>query len=225
MQRICCCIIALAVGMTVPAGAAYQKGAANWAHPTRSGKDEMSQSATPNETPVETEQPLAPPAPDSEEPAGDEISIGEIPVVETVELKADTTRKAIEVYAAVKETYKDSGMENYDDLQDFVDKAPDGKKLEADIKAAGFASVNEWNLIITTASFTYSNIIDDQTDDIQQQIEELKLDTELAQDMKDRLKKSLLAMIPSDNNRAIIEAVMQDPAFAEKAKLLEIEEE
>jgi hypothetical protein len=213
--------------MAVPAGATYQTDEAGKSHSGQTGKDEMSQSATPNDPPSATEQPIAPPAPDGnpDATAGDDISIGEIPVVETVELQAETTQKAIDVYAAVKETYKDSGMENYDDLQDFVDKAPDGKKLEADIKAAGFASVNEWNLIITTASFTYSNIIDDQTDDIQQQIEELKLDTELAQDMKDRLMKSLQAMIPSDNNRTIIETIMKDPAFAEKVKLLEIEEE
>ncbi len=221
MLRIFSCIVVLAVGASAPAMAAYQSyDREHFPAPTTSWKNEMSQSATPSEKP-ETE----PGAGASPEDAPDDISIGEIPVVETVELQPESTRKAVDAYALVKDKYKDSGMENYDDLQDFVDKAGDGKKLEADIKTAGFGSVNEWNLIITTASFTYSNIIDDQTDDIQQQIDEIKLDTELAQDMKDRLTKSLQAMIPSANNQKVIEDLIKDPTFADKVKLLEIEEE
>jgi hypothetical protein len=221
MQRIISCVVVLAVGALAPAMAAYQSDSRGpHSPPTTTWKTEMSQSATPSATP-ET-PPAAGAAPEDSQ---DDISIGEIPAVETVELQAESTRKAIDAYALVKDKYKDSGMENYDDLQEFVDKAEDGKKLEADIKAAGFGSVNEWNLIITTASLTYSNIIDDQTDDIQQQIDEIKLDTELAQDMKDRLTKSLQAMVPSENNRNVIDTLMKDPTFSEKAKLLEIEEE
>jgi hypothetical protein len=217
MQRIFSCVVVLAVGASVPAMAAYQTDSRETHSPlATTWKTEMSQSATPSATPETGDTP---------EDAQDDISIGEIPAVETVELQAESTKKAIDAYALVKDKYKDSGMENYDDLQEFVDKAEDGKKLEADIKAAGFGSVNEWNLIITTASLTYSNIVDDQTDDIQQQIDEIKLDTELAQDMKDRLTKSLQAMIPSENNRNVIDALLKDPAFTEKVKLLEIEEE
>ncbi len=224
MQRMLSCIVVLSVGASVPAMATYQiDHRSDWGPHTAPGttwKNDMTQSATPSV------KPAPPPAasPDSGEEQ-DDISIGEIPVVESVELQAEPTKKAIDVYALVKEKFKDSGMENYDDLQEFVDKAEDGKKLEADIKAAGFGSVNEWNLIVTTASFTYSNIIDDQTDDIQQQIEEVKEDTELAQDMKDRLMKSLHAMIPSENNRKVIDDLIKDPAYADKVKLLEIEEE
>jgi hypothetical protein len=215
MLRKFYCVVMLAVGASVPAVAAYQTDSRDPHFPP--WKTEMSQSATPSATPE-----TPPVAPDNEQ---DDISLGEIPAVETVELQTESTKKAIDAYALVRDKYKDSGMENYDDLQEFVDKAEDGKKLEADIKAAGFGSVNEWNLIITTASLTYSNIIDDQTDDIQQQMDDIKLDTELAQDMKDRLTKSLQAMIPSENNRKVIDDLMKDPAMSEKVNLLEIEEE
>ena len=66
---------------------------------------------------------------------------------------------------------------------------------------------------------------DDQSGDINQQIEEIKLDTEIPQDMKDRMTASLKAMIPSDNNRKIVEALVADPAYTEKLKLLSAEEE
>lgn len=162
---------------------------------------------------------------DNETPPSDEVSIGEIPVVQMVELALDTAQKAVDVYVVVKDKYKDAALENFDSLQDFVDRDPLGKAFEADIKLAGFANVTEWNLIITTVSAAYSNIIDDQSTDIKLQIEEVQKDAELAQDMKDRIIASLNALIPSENNRTIVQKMIDNPAYVEKLKLLETEEE
>ena len=162
---------------------------------------------------------------DGETPPSDEVSIGEIPVVQMVELTLDTAQKAVDAYVVVKDKYKDAALENFDSLQDFVDRDPLGKAFEADIKLAGFANVTDWNLAITTVSAAYSNIIDDQSTDIKQQIEEVEKDTELAQDMKDRIVASLNALIPSENNRSIVQQMIDNPAYTEKLKLLETEEE
>ena len=156
---------------------------------------------------------------------GDDISVGEIPAVETIELTAETARKAIDGYVLVREKYKDAALENYENLQDFVEQDPRGKDFETDIKSFGFANVNDWNIAVTTVGFAYSNLLDDQTEDIKLQIEEVKADTEMAQDMRDRMVQALSAMIPSDNNRKIVEEMMKDAAFAEKLKQLETEEE
>ncbi len=125
----------------------------------------------------------------------------------------------------VKEKYKDAELELYENLQDFVDQTAQGKAFEADIKAAGFATVSEWNVAITTVGFAYTGVIDDQSADIQLQIEEIQTDKELAQDMKDRMIASLKAMIPSENNRKVIQELIDDPAYADNVKLLETEEE
>jgi len=162
---------------------------------------------------------------DSETPPSDEVSIGEIPVVQMVELTLDTAQKAVDAYVIVKDKYKDAALENFDSLQDFVDRDPLGKAFEADIKLAGFANVTDWNLAITTVGAAYSNIIDDQSTDIKQQIEEVQKDTELAQDMKDRIVASLNALIPSENNRSIVQQMIDNPAYTEKLKSLETEEE
>ncbi len=162
---------------------------------------------------------------DGETPPEDEVSIGEIPVVQMVELTPDTAQKAVDAYVVVKDKYKDAALENFDSLQDFVDRDPLGKAFETDIKAAGFANVTEWNLAITTVGAAYSNIIDDQSTDIKQQIEEVEKDTELAQDMKDRIITSLNALIPSENNHKVVQQMIDNPAYAEKLKLLETEEE
>ena len=165
----------------------------------------------------------APPA--DEQISPDDMSLGEIPIVETMELSPDTAKRAIDVYILVKEKYKDADLEGYDSLQDFVDQNAEGKAFESDIKKAGFNSVNDWNLAITTVGFAYTGVINDQSDDIKLQIEEIRADTELAQDMKDRMAASLTAMIPSDNNRKVIQDLMNDPAYAEKLKQLDTEEE
>jgi hypothetical protein len=162
---------------------------------------------------------------DSETQPSDEVSIGEIPVVQMVELTLDTAQKAVDAYVIVKDKYKDAALENFDSLQDFVDRDPLGKAFEADIKLAGFANVTDWNLAITTVGAAYSNIVDDQSSDIKQQIEEVEKDTELAQDMKDRIVASLNALIPSENNRTIVQQMIDNPAYTEKLKSLETEEE
>ena len=162
---------------------------------------------------------------DGETPPSDEVSIGEIPVVHMVELTLDTAQKAVDAYVVVKDKYKDADLENFDSLQEFVDRDPLGKAFEADIKLAGFANVTDWNLAITTVGAAYSNIIDDQSSDIKQQIEEVQKDAELAQDMKDRIVASLNALIPSENNRSIVQQLIDNPAYTEKLKLLETEEE
>ena len=77
----------------------------------------------------------------------------------------------------------------------------------------------------TTVGAAYSNIIDDQSSDIKLQIEEVEKDTELAQDMKDRIIASLNALIPSENNRGIVQQMIDNPVYTEKLKLLETEEE
>ena len=181
--------------------------------------------ATPEDGAASGQTPPDANATEGQPPADDEVSLGEIPEIQTIEMMADTARKALDAYLLVKEKYKDADLENYENLQDFVDQNAQGKAFEADIKGFGFANVNDWNLAITTLVFTYTNVVDDQTEDIRQQIEDIKADTELAQDMKDRMITSLTAMIPSENNRKVVEELIKDPAYAEKLKQLETEGE
>lgn len=157
---------------------------------------------------------------DDEEPSED-VNIGEIPLIETMELTEDIARKALDAFVLVREKYKDAEFENYENLQDFVDQNTLGKTFEADIKLFGFANVSDWNLAISTLGFAYNNSLDDQTEDVKQQIEEVIADQELAQDMKDRMVTSLNAMLPSPNNVAVLEIMLKEAVYAEKLKLLE----
>jgi hypothetical protein len=198
----------------------------------------MAQSAPPLEIPAAPPpQPAAPPAaapeqspPATEEDTGDspdtqELSLGDIPIIETIELTPDLARRALDSYIAAREKYVNSDLDQFENLQDFVDQTEDGKAFEADIKAAGFANVSDWNLAITTLGLTYGSIVDDQTADLLMQIEEIQKDTEMAQDIKDRMVKALKALIPSDNNRKVVEELFSDPVYSGKLKLLDIEEE
>ncbi len=155
----------------------------------------------------------------------DELSLGEIPEIQTMELTVDIAKRAIDSYSLVKTKYESADLESYENLQDFVDQNAEGKNFEADIKAAGFANVTDWNLAITTLGFAYTGVTDDQSADINQQIAEIQADNQLAQDMKDRMIASLKAMIPSENNKKVVQEMIKEPAYVEKLKLLDIEEE
>jgi frataxin-like iron-binding protein CyaY len=187
--------------------------------------DQPASPVPPETTPTEpaTEDVLPDLSPEAQE--SEDFSVGEIPTVETVELTPETARKAMDAYVMVREKYKDAALENYENLQDFVEQDSHGKAFDADIKGYGFATANDWNTAITTVGFAYSNLIDDQTADLRQQIEEVKNDSEMAQDMRDRMVQALNAMIPSDNNRKVVEDMSKDPVYAEKLKALETEEE
>jgi len=161
----------------------------------------------------------------SDSPDNEPLSLGEIPTIETMELTPDIARRALDSYILAKTKYADTDLDQYENLQDFVDQTEDGKKFDADVKAAGFANVTDWNLAVTTLGLTYASITDDQTSDLEQQIKEVEDDKELAQDMKDKMVKALKALIPSDNNKKIIQDMMDDPVYGPKLKQLDVEEE
>ena len=177
--------------------------------------------------PAEQAKPAAPAVdPNAEEMDGDgSVSLGDIPDVETEELTVDLAHKALDGYVLVQNKYQDSPLEDYADLQAFVDKDPKGPELEKDIKALGFKSVTEWNVAVTSVSVAYNNILDDQTTDLKQQIEDVKASKDMAQDMKDRTVKSLENSIPSENNTKIVQDLMKDKDYADKVKLLESTDE
>ena len=203
------------------------------------GQELLAETTAPLEIPAAPSSqasPAAPPAttapqPGTQEdgdatvPEDEELSIGEIPIVETMELTPEIARRALDSYIAAKEKYVNSDLEQYENLQDFVDQTDDGKAFESDVKAAGFANVSDWNLAITTLSLTYGSLIDDQSSDLLQQIKEVEEDPDMAQDIKDRMIKALKALIPSDNNKKVVGAMMDDAVYGEKLKLLDIEEE
>ncbi len=179
------------------------------------------------EPPAENNEDLTQPPPpdqqdqtDTEDSSPDDLSYGEIPDVTVIELTDDIARRSIDALALVRDKYKDANLENYESWQDFVDKTDEGKKFEADIKSAGFASVDEWNNAVTSVSFAYSAITDNLASDLASQIAEIEKDTSLAQDMKDRMIKGLKAMIPSENNKKVVQSMIDDPAYTEKLKLL-----
>lgn len=162
---------------------------------------------------------------DGDSPDNEPLSLGEIPTIETMDLTPDIARRALDSYIMAKTKYADTDLDQYENLQDFVDQTEDGKKFEADVKSAGFANVTDWNLAVTTLGLTYSSITDDQTADLQQQIKEVEDDKDLAQDMKDKMVKALNALIPSENNKKIIQDLMNDPVYGPKLKQLDVEEE
>ena len=142
-----------------------------------------------------------------------------------MELTPEIARRALDSYIMAKTKYANTDLDQYENLQDFVDQTEDGKKFETDVKAAGFANVTDWNLAVTTLGLTYSSITDDQTSDLQQQIKEVQDDKDLAQDMKDKMVKALNALIPSPNNKKVIQDLMNDPVYGPKLKQLDVEEE
>ena len=165
-------------------------------------------------------------APSVEDPsAGEGEDAGEVPPVETIELTEDIARRALDAFTAVKDKYKGTALESYESLEQFVRDTDIGKQFDADIKKFGFESVTAWNTAVTTVSFAYSAVAENQEQEIKKQIDDLKQDKEIQEPMKAKIIDSLNAMLPSENNKAVIKKLMQDQGYVAKLKALTEEAE
>ncbi len=180
---------------------------------------EQTETAPGGEDGTDTEAPE--PGMEDPESSEDEFNLGEIPDIKSVELTLDMAKRALDTWLLVRDKYENADLEAYDDLQEFVDKNEQGFAFETDIKSAGFVSVSDWNVAITSLGFAYSGVLDDPSAEILAQIEEIKADESVAQDLKDRMISSLSAMIPSANNKKVVQDLLADPAYKEKLEQLE----
>ena len=143
---------------------------------------------------------------------------------EPVELTVDAAKRAVDAFVAVRDKYSDEGLEDYDTLEEFVAETEAGKRLEAEVMEHGFADIADWNQTIMAVGFAYSAIVYDYASDLRQQIEDVRKDRTLDQDMRERLIAGLTALMPSRANRTVLQALLDDPIYRERLKLLQEEE-
>lgn len=142
----------------------------------------------------------------------------------TEELTIDAARRAIDAFAEVRDKYTYDGVENYTSLEAFVAETEAGKRLEADIMAFGFADITDWNVTIVAVGFAYSAFVYDYAADLRQQIRAVRHDTEIDDEMRAQLIAGLEALMPSRNNREVMQALFADQEYRDKLRLLEEEE-
>jgi hypothetical protein len=152
------------------------------------------------------------------------LGIEDISDVDTVELTVDSAKRALDAFAEVRDKYTGEGLENYNSLEQFVQATEAGKRLEADVMAHGFSDITEWNVAIMAVGFAYSAIIYDYEADLHQQIEDVRNDPEIDEELRARLIAGLTALMPSHNNRVVLLALFDDPIYRDKLKLLQEEE-
>jgi hypothetical protein len=143
---------------------------------------------------------------------------------ESVVLTIDTAKRALDALAEVRDKYTTEGIENYLTLEEFVAETEAGKRLEADIMVHGFANITDWNVAIMAVGFAYSAIIYDYAADLRQQIEDVRNDASLDAEMRAQLVAGLTALMPSRANRIVVQALLDDPIYRDKLRLLQEEE-
>ncbi len=144
-----------------------------------------------------------------------------MPEVRTVELTLDMAVKALNALEDVRDKYNDQGIEAYETLEEFVAKTSAGKRLEADIKSFGFKDITEWNAAISAVGFAFDALTSDQEAHIRMEIDEVREDTSMDAADREQTIRSLEAMLPSENNKAIVRDLINDPANRYKLRLLD----
>jgi hypothetical protein len=140
------------------------------------------------------------------------------------DLTVDAAKRAIDAFAEVRDKYNDAGMENYESLEDFVAETQAGKRLESEIREFGFSDIGDWNETIMLVGIAYSAFVYDYAADLRQQIREIRDDRTIDDDMRAQLIAGLNALMPSRNNRVVMQELFNDQAYRDKLRLLEEEE-
>jgi hypothetical protein len=180
-------------------------------------------------SPKEEEGMGAPPAPGGagpaeQPPATHEEKSGKEPeglvAQEQVPLTEDAAKRAIDAFIRLKSTYQDTDIAEYETLEQFVAEAKEGPALEADIKSFGFQSVGEWNNTIMSVSFAYAAVATTQEQEILQELESIRNDPSLEEDLRRSLVESLESMLPSSQNKDVVKKLNEDKIWADKLKML-----
>ena len=141
-----------------------------------------------------------------------------------LELSPEQARGAFDAYIEMHEKFSDSAFEDYESLSDFVQRAPEGPKLDAIIRGYGFASVEDWLPVINALEFTIGAYSEEQMQNVADQIKELDTDESLGADEKARVIDMLKASLPSENNIKVLQDMLADPLYGEKLKAFISEE-
>ena len=144
--------------------------------------------------------------------------------LDTEDLTVDAAKRAIDAFAEVRDKYNDAGMENYNSLEEFVAETEAGKRLEAEIMAYGFSDITDWNDTIMAVGIAYSAFVYDYAADLRQQIREIRDDPTIDDEMRAQLIAGLNALMPSRNNRIVMQELFNDQSYRDKLRLLEEEE-
>ena len=151
----------------------------------------------------------------------EEIINEDIPDMKAVELSESAAKRALDAFEEVFGKFSDEEIAKYPTLQEFADKSEQGRKFAAIIRRHGFKSVAEWNDIIANIGFAYTSIEAGDDSEIINQIKEVEKRTDLPKERREKLLTYLRALIPSANNRKVVQQLMEDPVYQKKLHLLE----
>jgi len=180
----------------------------------------------PQAAPAQPDAQAAPADPSAADTQGEgDLTVDDIPDIKVEELNADLAKKAIDGFVLQHEKYQDAPMSDYDSPEEFVQKDPKGKAFEDELKGLGFKDVADWDTAVMSITVAYNMVLNDQTSDIKQQMDDFKARKDLSQQDKDEAVRRLQNQIPSENNLKVINDLMKDKVYGDKVKLFESSEE
>ncbi len=148
----------------------------------------------------------------------------DIPDIEAVDFSLEEARRALDVLEEVYGKLDDEEIEKYPTLQEFAEKSPQGARLREIAAKHGFASVGHWSRVITNIGFALTSLHEGD-EELLRQLELIRADRRMDEERKRKLLKYYDALIPSDNNRQVIQRLYEDEAYRRKLELLEGHEE
>lgn len=135
--------------------------------------------------------------------------------VPQVELTESSARGAIDAYMAIRDKYGDE-MPALKKGRTSLDALDTLQGVESIVGGHGFTDTSDWNNTLVSVAMAYGFNKEGRSEEVEKSIAKIKRNAELP----DTLKQKMIAMIegvrPSENNLAVVKALMADQTYAEK---------
>lgn len=134
-------------------------------------------------------------------------------ILDQVELTEDDAKRALRAYIVLKEKYKDVAPAG-SDAQSFAQAMMAHGALTSTLTEYGFADIQAWYRVLTSFIIAHTAAVEGKMEEMQASLQQLRDTPNLPEATKEQMIAQLSALLPSEQNLAVAEAVSADPEFA-----------
>jgi len=139
-------------------------------------------------------------------------------------LTLQEAKNAIDALLLLREKYKDYKFKGRADGPAGVIEAMKNsavrKDIEADLKAHGFDSIDDWINTFVSVGLAVSYVKRNADGSLEKKLEEIRNARDMPEPIRQQLIAMLTALVPPKGNEEVARQLLADPAYAEKIKKL-----
>ncbi|MCF6321816.1 MAG: hypothetical protein L3J32_08635 [Rhizobiaceae bacterium] len=145
-----------------------------------------------------------------------------MPGFEHIVLSEKIAKQAIDATLFIRKNYKDNEIASADpsNMVGVMKSRGIYNKILGDLRAFGFNSPEEWSKAAMSTAIAVGFLENGDGQDMMAQMRELQKDKSMSAEMKAQMLATMQAIMPPENNMAVVKKILKDRAYSSKVKKL-----